>query len=173
MDYRAQLSRPLSPFFLDELVYSVFNNPTEFGIIYQLIFDNDEKIAWRAAWACVKISEQRPEWFSTEHIQEIVTFTLSISHGGLHRGCMSILSNLPLPQPIPVDFINACFEWMISPKFPIAVQALSMKMLYRVCEIEPDFIPELMAYLENINTNDYSNGFNSTRNNVLNLLKTN
>jgi len=60
---------------------------------------------------------------------------------------------------------------MISPKFPIAVQALSMKMLYRICQIEPDFKPEIIAILEDINYQDYSSGFNSTRNSILKVLK--
>jgi hypothetical protein len=46
-----------------------------------------------------------------------------------------------------------------------------MKMLLRICRNEPDFKPELMAYLENIDFENYSAGFKSTRNNVLKALK--
>lgn len=173
MDYKEQLSRPLSKYFLTELVSCIFENPLDFEVVYQLIFDDDNKIAWRAAWACVKISERKPEWFDNNKFNEISTFAISTSPGGLQRSCLSILSHLPLPNPLSVEFINACFDWMISAKSPIAVQALSMKMLCRICKYEPDFKPELLATLENIDIESYSPGCKSTKNNVVKILKNN
>jgi hypothetical protein len=170
MDYRNHLLRPLSRHFVNQLVQEIFETPSDVDVIYQLIFDNDSNLAWRGAWACQKISEKHPEWFNGNQFAEIASLTISTSHGGLKRGCLSILNNLLLPDPIPVEFINACFEWMVSPKSPVSVQALSMKMLHRICKIEPAFKIELQSYLENINTNDYSAGFNSTRKNVLKAL---
>jgi len=171
MDYREHLFRPLSLHFVDHLAQEIFANPSDFDIIYKLIFDHEVKVAWRAAWACQKISEKHPEWFTDEQFKELITLAMSTSQSGLLRGCLSILNNLTLPNPIPVDFLNACFEWMISPKSAVAVQALSMKILYTICQKEPDLKPELIAYLENIDFECYSAGFNSTRKNVLNSLK--
>jgi len=171
MDYREHLLRPLARHFVDLLVQEVFLHPGDAKLIYQLIFDEEIKVAWRAAWACQKMSERNPDWFTDHQFTELAALTISTPHGGLKRGCLSILNNLPLPGDIPVEFINACFDWMVSPKSPIAVQALSMKMLYRICLKEPDFKPELLAYLENIDSDAYSAGFNSTRRNVLKLLK--
>lgn len=171
MNYREQLSRPISKNFLDQLVLYIFEHPEDFQLVFQLIFDIDTKVAWRAAWACAKISEKHPDSFTEIQVLEIMGFTVVLSHGGTHRGCLSILSNLPLPNTIPVEFINACFEWMISPKFPIAVQSLSMKILYSICQKESELSFELRAYLENLDFECYSSGFNSTRKNILKKLK--
>ena len=170
MDYREHLSRPLSKRYVDNLVLEVFSNPRDFDTVYQLIFDPDEKVRWRAAWACQKISEKHPQWFNDQYFFELANLALSTSHGGLHRGCLSIIKNISLPENIPVEFINACFDWMISPKYPIAVQALSMRILYSVCKRESDFIPEFIAYLESVDVECYSPGFKSTRKNILKLL---
>ena len=170
MNYRLHLLRPLSRHFVDLLVQEIFVNPSDAIIIYRLIFDSDDKVAWRAAWACQKISDKHPEWYNDQQFIEIGLLTLTTKHGGLQRGCLSILNNLPLPDLIPVELINACFEWMVSPKSPIAVQALSMKLLHKICLQEPGFTVELIAYLENIDPNDYSAGFKSTRKNVLKAL---
>ncbi len=170
MDYREHLAQPLSKRFVDVLVMEVFSKPEDFPVVYRLIFDENIKVAWRAAWAVQKISEKHPEWFSEKIFLELTEICINTKHGGLHRGCLSILLNLPIPNSIPVEFINSCFEWMISPRFPIAVQALSMKLLYRICLIEPDFLPEFKAYLENASPDDYSPGFISTRKNILKLL---
>jgi len=170
MDYREHLCNPLSKLFVDQLVLEVYTNPSDFERVYKLIFDQDEKVAWRAAWACQKISEKHPKWFLDKQFYELAALTISSSHGGIKRGCLSVLKNISLPNEIPVDFINSCFEWMVSAKSPIAVQALSMKILYRICKVEPDFCPELIAYLENVDFEDFSPGFRSTRNNILKAL---
>ncbi|MDD3320446.1 MAG: hypothetical protein PHS59_03285 [Paludibacter sp.] len=170
MDYREQLARPLSKHFVDIIVYEVLSHPDDFNLVYQLIFDVDKKVAWRAAWACQKISEKKPEWFTEKHFNELADRCISTKHGGLQRACLSILYNIEMPDSIPVLLINSCFEWMVSPRYPIAVQAYSMKLLYRICLKEPDFIPELKAYLENMHPEDYSAGFISSRKNTLNLL---
>ncbi|MFA6580306.1 MAG: hypothetical protein WCS79_00720 [Paludibacter sp.] len=167
MDYREHLFRPLSLHFVDQLVDEIFSNPDDFEIIYTLIFDTEEKVAWRAAWACQKISEKFPVWFTEKQFMELAGLAISTPHGGLKRGCLSVLYNLDLPDSIPVDFLNSCFEWMISPRSPIAVQALSMKLLYKICLKEPDLINEFRTYLESISPDDYSKGFNAARNKIL------
>ena len=170
MNYREHLALPLSKRFVDILVLEIFTNPNDFKEVYTLIFDKDIKVAWRAAWACQKISEKYPEWFTEHQFFELAEICINTKHGGLQRGCLSILYNINLPESIPVELINSCFEWMVSPRYPIAVQAYAMKLLYRICLKEPDFVPELKAYLENIHPEDYSPGFISTRKNTLKQL---
>lgn len=171
MDYTEHLSRPLSKHFVDHLVQQIFAKPHDFDQVYHLIFVPEETVAWRAAWACQKISERKPEWFTDNQFNELASLVISTNHGGLQRGCLSILLNLVLPDPVSVEFINACFEQMLSVKSPIAVQALSMKMLSRISQKEPDFKQELIATLENIDFENYSSGFKSSRNNILKGLK--
>lgn len=173
MDYREQLKNPASLRYIDKLVEVVVANPADFRSVYSLIFDEDMNVAWRAAWSCEKISEKQLGWFNDADFEELTKLFISTKHEGLQRGCISILFNLPLPESIPVDLINTCFDRMISQKSPIAVQALSMKMLLRICKKEPDFVPELRAYLENVDAGSYSAGFNSTRKNVLKMLNKN
>jgi hypothetical protein len=60
---------------------------------------------------------------------------------------------------------------MISSNQPIAVQALSLKLLSKYCTIEPQLIPELIAYLENFETEQLSPGMISCRKNALKVLK--
>ena len=170
MDYREHLYRPLSRYFVDILVQEIFANPNDFNKVYQLIFDSEEKVAWRAAWACQKISEKHPEWFSDEQYLELVDLVISTLHNGIHRGCLSILYNLQFPALIPVNLINSCFEWMISPRYPIAVQAISMKLLYRICLKEPDLINEFRINIESISSDNFSKGFNAARNIILKKL---
>jgi len=98
MNYREHLAIPLSMRFVDLLVLEIFTYPADFEKVYKLIFDEDIKVAWRAAWACQKISEKHPEWFTDTHFNELVKLVLNTNHGGLHRGCLSILNNIAKPH---------------------------------------------------------------------------
>lgn len=170
MDYRNFLLQPIQLRYIDQLVLEVEQNPQDFIVVFQLIFDTDANVAWRAAWACGKIALKHADWFTDNHFMELAALATSTSQGGLHRGCLSILTTISIPKPIPVELLNSCFEWMVSPRFPIAVQALSMKLLYQFCMIEPELIPELRAYLELITPEDYSKGYVAARNKVLKKL---
>jgi len=170
MNYRDFLLRPLSKHFVDHLAEEIFLNTNDFDTVYKLIFDDEITVAWRAAWACQKISEKMPELFTPVQFNEIAALTISSSHQGLKRGCLSVLNNLTIPQPIPVDLLDACYDWMISMKSSIAVQALSLRLLQKFCEAEVDLIPELKAYLENFETENLSPGMRATRRNVIKAL---
>jgi len=170
MNYREFLLRPMSKHFVDHLAEEIFLNTDDFDIVYQLIFDEEITVAWRAAWACQKISEKMPELLSDDQFNEIAALTISTTHQGLKRGCLSVLNNLTIPRPVPVDLLDACYEWMISMKSSIAVQALSLRLLQKFCEIEVGLIPELMAYLENFETEDLSPGMKASRRNVIKAL---
>ena len=167
---RQQLLTPLSKWSIDTLVSEILLHPEEFEGLYQLIFDTNVTVAWRAAWACQKISIKEPNWFQENHFNALSQLTLTTSHGGIQRGCLAILYNVPMPSEIDVDLLNACFDWMLSPRSAIAVQAYSMKMAFRFCKLEPDLASELRMILQEVNTADYSPGFNSTRTNILKAL---
>lgn len=152
------------------MVEEALHDSAAFEELYALMFDPDVKVAWRAAWACEKVCEQKPGYFISGKYNEITRLAVTSTHDGIQRGCLSMLLILPLPDELPVDLINSCFERMISPKSAIAVQALSMKMLYRFCLVEPAFVPEMLACLESVSPDDYSKGVNAARRNILKKL---
>lgn len=170
MDYFVQLKNPASLRYIDSIAAHAIDHPGEFEPLYDLIFDRDTDVAWRAAWACQKISCKRKSWFDEKKQIQLCNHILNTNHGGIRRGCMSILINTEMPDHISVEMINFCFDSMLSPKSPISVQALSMKFLLRVCEKEPDFAAELYACLENADSSMYTPGFSSTRRNTLKVL---
>ena len=171
MNLRIELSNPASIGHIETIVQFVYDYPVEFQELFEIVFDTDKNIAWRAGWACDKISRKKPEWFTGKHIQKICLQLIDEQHGGVLRSLLSILNNLKLPEDIPVELINKLFDWMISPRSDVSRQALSMKLLYKLSLIQPDFRPELLAYLENIPLDDYTPGFISARKKIHKLLK--
>ena len=150
----------------DELI----SDKEQFADFFQLIFQDPYKIAWQAAWICEKVSEVDVSLFTDEDYHQLIDFTLTNKEDSLQRLCLSVLLNLPLRKPLSVEFINNCFEQMVSPKKPVGVQVLSMKNLHKICLVEPDFADEMLACLENLDYINYSSGFIAARKNVIKSL---
>jgi hypothetical protein len=165
-DYRGLLSRPIAGLSLHEIVDAVGVYPDDFNIIYHLITDPEKKIAWRAAWACEKVFEKYPALLEGKQ-EELIGLVMKNNHSGTRRILLSILLELPIPKPLPIDFLEFCFNNMLAPDQAIATQALCIKIAYKLCLLEPELLPELKLYLENATLEYYSPGVKSCVRNVL------
>jgi hypothetical protein len=165
-DFEAKLSSTLSRNFVDAIVESVLFYPEDFEPLYSLVTNKETKLSWRAAWACEKLSELTPEWFIPKY-DEIVSLTLSMKHSGTKRLLLSILYNLPVPAEFPVELYNFCLEKMLSPDEAIAIQALCIKLAYKIALKEPELLSEIRLYLENAETEYFSTGVKNCIRNVL------
>lgn len=165
-NYREYLSRPIAQLFLRDIVNSVGAYPADFEIIYALITDNEKNIAWKAAWACQKVFNKYPDFLKGKQ-NELVDIILKNNHCGTRRILLAILLELPVPEPFPVDLLDFCFFRMLNPDEATAVQALCIKIAYKLCLCEPELLPELKLYLENADPEYYSSGARSCIRNVL------
>lgn len=165
--YRTKLSGSLSRNMIDEVAITVYDDVSNFDRVYDLIFDKDEKVAWRAAWACEKIIQKFPDFIDNQKFEQIIALALNTKHEGIRRITLSILYSVPVSGQLNVQLINCCFDWMISSKQPIAVQALSLKLLSKYCKYEHELIPEFLAYLENFDSDQLSPAMISCKRNAL------
>lgn len=170
MDFSELLSASLTLKKLNIIADEAVASKQKFNQLFELIFDKNIKIAWHAAWAVEKISERDIAVFTKEQIQRLFSLSVLATNNSLKRSVLSIIVNLPLTKDLPVEFINVCFERMISVKEPVAVQALSIRLLQRVAEKEPEFIPEILATLENVDLSMFSAGYLAMRRNVMKTL---
>jgi len=171
MDFKAILTHRLSMEEVHIIRDELIHNKDEFSDFFQLIFQKPDKIAWQAAWICEKVSKADANLFTDDDYRQLIDFTLINTHSGIQRLCLSILRNLPVRKPVSVEFINNCFEGMISPKQPVGVQVLCMRNLQEIGRVEPDIAYELFNCLENIDLITYSAGFIAAKRNVIKSLK--
>ncbi|NLO70490.1 MAG: hypothetical protein GX102_06030 [Porphyromonadaceae bacterium] len=169
--YLSMLSSAMGRNEVDWLCRDALSDIDNFEFLFDLIFSHDNQIAWRAAWVIEKVSEKSIENFKNTHKDRLQELILTSSHGGLRRLVLSIIFNLPLRQPISVEFINRCFEQMMLVKEPVSVQVLSMKILEKVCEIEHDLSQELETALLSLDSDLFSKGFVAARKGVIKRLK--
>ena len=165
-NYKEYLAQPIYKLSLHKVVDSISTYPEDFAVIYELIKESNEKVSWRAAWACEKVFEKHP-YFLEGKQEELIALVMSNNHHGTQRILLSILLGLPTSTPLPVDFLDFCFNNMLNLNQPIATQALCIKMSYKLCLLEPELLPELKLYLENAELEYYSPGVKSCIRNVL------
>jgi len=165
------LQKPETLRYADKLAEEIIENREMFEQLFELIFVDNKAVAWRAAWICDKLSRKKPEWFTEKHIKKILEILPFEKHKGTLRGLLSIFLNLYKGSQLDTNILNLLYNLMISVKADVSHQVLSMKILSRLCENEPAFIPEFQAYIEFLSPNDYTPGFNSCRKNTLNWLK--
>lgn len=170
MDLHSLLSASLTLKKLNIIADTIISDKEKFNELFEMIFDTNVKIAWHAAWAVEKISEKDCSFFSEEQIERLILLSIQATNNSLKRSVLSVIINLPLPENLSVEFINVCFERMISMKEPVAVQALSMRLLQRIAEKEPEFIPEILVTLENVDLTAVSAGYLAIRKNVMKVL---
>ena len=147
-DFRRLLSESLSRKIIDQIVTSVSRRPQEFIPLIQLTKDSQIKIAWRATWACEKLCKMYPEWF-VPYYEQLIQELPDSPHDGIKRLRLSILYQLPVTGDFPVTLFDYCINHMLSPGESIAVQALCMKLAYKLCMQEQELLRELKVYLEN------------------------
>ena len=46
------------------------------------------------------------------------------------------------------EIIDKCLNWIIQPKIPVAVKANAMQLLFEICKVYPELIPEFRMVVE-------------------------
>lgn len=139
-------------------------------MLYMLTNDPDRQVAWRALWACEKLCRKQTGLFSSKK-KEIMQKAMQTTHQGMKRLWISMLFHLPIQQPLQTDFLDFCLQAMYSPQETPAVQALCIKLAYKMCLAEPELLPKLEAVLENMEEVFYPVATRSARKNTLKAIK--
>lgn len=161
MDWEDLILHQLSRQLKDHLIEEIVNKPVLFDELFPYIYSSNQRLAWRTGWILCHLQEKAPHFFDNK-LEEIVKHLHITPYHGVRRSLLIIIFNSKYEE-FSVEFINQCFEWMLSPKQDPAIQVYCMYCLHKVCMIYPDFKPELIACLENIEPFDYSKGFNAAR----------
>ncbi len=168
MNWEDLILKKMSLELVDYLIQEIEDAPSLFEELFPLLFSDNEKMAWRTGWILCHMQKKTP-FLLEPKLAELIEYLPQTRFHGVRRSILFVIFNSNY-KDFSVDFINQCFEWMLSPKQDVAIQMYSMYCLEKVCVVYPDFKPELIASLETIDPQDYSKGLNSVRNKILKKL---
>jgi hypothetical protein len=165
--FEAYLSQTIRRKEIDFLVAVVASDPKRLHELICLVEHENQQTGWHAAWCLEKLFEKYPELFTYQMLDRITEIAIETKREGTRRLMLSILRTADLPVVLPVELINKAFEWILSEVSAIAVKALSIHYLLRVCKREPDLLPELQLCVSQLLDNTDSPGIRSVAKKVM------
>lgn len=115
--------------------------------LFSLLFDTDEKLAYRAAWVMSHFSTKENGWLIKKQ-DELIDEAMICEHSGKRRVILNVLYLQPLCKNSRMDFLDFCLERIISKTELPGVQSLCMKIAYEICRPNPDLTHELRTTLD-------------------------
>ncbi len=147
----------------------VLKDESLFSEIYHLIYCNNPRLAWHAAWVIDHVSKADPSKLAI-YVPEMIDHLPKLKSSSLKRHFTRML----LSQLIPEDRLGKLVDMLynlLSPFEAIAVRANALQLLLNISLIEPGLQPELICVAESILEEELTSGMKSKTKNILRILK--
>ena len=118
------------------------------GFARRYAFDVDYRVARSALWGLTKATNEELSELQTI-LNELIDQAMHTENSSVRRLTLNIIERLNINEDdLRTDFLDFCFEHMVSvEEFP-GIQTLCMKLAYRMCTFYPELMDELKCTLE-------------------------
>ena len=118
------------------------------GFARRYIFDSDYRVARSALWGLTKATNEELSDLQVI-LNELIDKAMLTENSSVRRLTLNIIERLTLEEDdMRTDFLDFCFEHMVSIEEYPGIQTLCMKLAYRMCTFYPELMDELMRSLE-------------------------
>ncbi len=122
-------------------------NPEEIPLIIKAMKDPMATVAWRAGWVLDHF-ERLNKSALQPYLNQLSEILLNTPHHGVQRHITRILSNAPTSELEDGRLVDACFNWLLNPKTPVAVKVNAMEIIGNLCVTYPELGQELKAIIQ-------------------------
>ena len=147
----------------------VLGDESLFAQIYSLIYCDNSKVAWHAAWVIDHVSEADPGKLES-YIPELIDQLPHLKSSSLKRHFTRMLTRYEIPESRLGLLVDVLYN-LLSPAEAIAVRANALQLLYKIALTEPELQPELISVTEAIMEEELTPGMISRGKKILWLLK--
>lgn len=140
-----------------------------FNEIYNLIYSNNSRLAWHAAWVIDHVSEADPSKLET-FVPEMIDHLPQLKSSSLKRHFTRMLLSQKIPENRLGKLVDILYN-MLSPSEAVAVRANALQLLLNISLIEPELQSELICVTESILEEELTPGMNSKAKSILRTLK--
>ena len=137
------------------------------GFARRYIFDSDYRVARSALWGLTKATNEELSELQVV-LNELIDQAMQTENSSVRRLTLNTIERLTLDEDdLRTDFLDFCFEHMVSiEEFP-GIQTLCMKLAYRMCTFFPELMDELKRTLEAMEIDYYKPAVKSLRERIL------
>ncbi len=143
----------------------VLNDDALFDEVYHLIYCDNARLAWHAAWVIDHVSEIVP-YRLLPYISEIIDMLPQLTSSSLKRHFTRMLLSQKIPENRMGNLVDVLYN-LLSPSEAIAVRANALQLLYNLALIEPELKSELISVTESILEEELTPGMISKSKRVL------
>ncbi|SFB74827.1 hypothetical protein SAMN04488494_1637 [Xylanibacter ruminicola] len=118
------------------------------GFAQRYAFDTDYRVARTALWGLTKAKDEELSELRVIY-NELIDQAMQTENSSVRRLTLNIIEKLKMDEDdLRTDFLDFCFEHMVSiEEFP-GTQTLCMKLAFRMCTFYPELMDELKRTLE-------------------------
>ena len=137
------------------------------GFARRYVFDSDYRVARSALWGLTKATNEELSLLLVI-LNELIDQTMQTENSSVRRLTLNIIERLKMDEDnLRTDFLDFCFEHMVSiEEFP-GIQTLCMKLAYRMCTFYPELMDELKRTLEAMEIDYYKPAIKCLRKRIL------
>ena len=137
------------------------------GFARRYVFDSDYRVARSALWGLTKATDKELSELQTI-LNELINQAMQTDNSSVRRLTLNIIERLKMnEEDLRTDFLDFCFEHMVSiEEFP-GIQTLCMKLAYRMCTFYPELMDELKRTLEAMEIDYYKPAVKCLRKRIL------
>lgn len=155
---------------IHEVVNLNRNNDESKQELYDLIFDEDDRVVTNTLWIMTHFSLSENRWLHQKQ-GEMIDKVLVTTHPSHLRLLLSLLYRQPLANPPRVEFLDYCLEEMIARKEAPGTTTICIKLAYEMCRMIPELLQEFCAALDIIEDSQLPPSLRTTQKNILKAMK--
>lgn len=118
-----------------------------FDELMKHFFDDNWRLNQRAAYTMNFTVERNPQLFK-KHLKKAILNLKTPKHDAVKRNTLRILEKYTIPEKLLGTVVDISFEFLASPKEPVAVKYFSMGILFNEAKKEPDLFHEIKVLIE-------------------------
>lgn len=119
-----------------------------FRELMQCFMSNDYRLAQRAAWSVSWAARKKPEMIEPFVKDLVAVLEKKDVHDAVIRNSLRVMEDIAIPEEHHGTVINACFNFLEKPEYPLAFKAYSMTIIEKLSKSYPEIQQELKLIIE-------------------------
>lgn len=137
------------------------------GFSHRFVFSSDYRVARSALWGLTKADKTELSQLEPM-LNDFIDLAMQAENASVRRLSLNIVERLSMAEDdLRTDFLDFCFDRMVSiEEFP-GIQAVCMKLAFRMCQFYPELADELRRTLEAMEIDYYKPAVKGVRKRIL------
>ena len=137
------------------------------GFARRYVFDSDYRVARSALWGLTKATDKELSELQVI-LNELIYQAMQTDNSSVRRLTLNIIERLKMNEDdLRTDFLDFCFEHMVSIEEYPGIQTLCMKLAFRMCTFYPELMEELKRTIEAMEIDYYKPAIKGLRKRIL------